>query len=93
MLQTISALGVLRNNLATAAVTAVQRHLTHVFREKRLNTIEGRARYITQLFRSEKDDPIIWRVYVEGNIQNHPEVGGYKTVSSFPVLRIHALNL
>ena len=76
----MSALGVLRNHLASTAITAVQRYLTAVFLKKRLNTLEGRAKYITQLFKSPKDHPIIWREYVEGNIQNHPEIGGYKTV-------------
>jgi hypothetical protein len=34
---------------------------------------------------------MIWREYIEGDIQNHPEVGGYKTVGLldlFSVLRI-----
>lgn len=51
-----------------------------VFRQKRLKTIEARAAYIAKLFESENDHPIIWREYVEGNIENHAEVGGYKTV-------------
>lgn len=82
-LQTTTSLGVLRNHIASEAIIAVQNHLTCVFRNKRLNTIEGRAKYITQLFKSDKDHPIIWREYVEGDIQNHPEVGGYKTVGHF----------
>jgi len=76
----MSALGVLRNHLASAAIVAVQRHLPCVFRKKKLDSIEARAKYIAELFKSEDDHPIIWREYVEGNIKNHPEVGGYKTV-------------
>jgi len=65
-----------------------------VFRKKRLNTIEARAEYITQLFKSDDDHPIIWREYTEGNIQNHPEVGGYKTVCRSPhPIRISSLNI
>lgn len=78
--QTTTSLAGLRNNLASTAIAAVQRHVVSVFRKKRLETIEGRVNYIAQLFKSKNDDPIIWREYVEGNIQNHPEVGGYKTV-------------
>ncbi|KAF9779254.1 hypothetical protein BJ322DRAFT_1113597 [Thelephora terrestris] len=69
---TISSLGVLRNHLASAAITAVQRHLTNTFRRKRLDTIHARADYITQLFKSDGDHPIIWREYVVGDIPNHP---------------------
>ena len=76
-------LGVLRNQLAPAAITAVQQHIVNVFRKKRLDTIGARAQYIAGLFRSKTDHPIIWREYVEGNIQAHPEVGGYKTVCFF----------
>jgi len=54
--------------------------LTGVFRRNRLQTIETRAKYVADLFKSDNDHPIIWREYVEGNIQNHAEVGGYKTV-------------
>lgn len=79
--KTVTSLGVLRNHIAADAVTAVQRHLPNVFRKKRLQTLEARARYIAGLFRSDDDHPFIWREYVEGDIQNHPEVGGYKTVS------------
>lgn len=90
----MSALGVFRNHLASAAITAVQRHLPCVFRKKRLDTLEGRARYIAQLFKSALDHPIIWREYVEGDIQNHPEVGGYKTVNYlFPVTSSSPLNI
>jgi len=77
---TTSALGVLRNRLATAAIAAVQTFVSDVFRKKRLDTIERRANYIAQLFPSDQDHPIIWREYVEGDIQNHPEIGGYKTI-------------
>ena len=85
-LKTITSLGVLRNHLAAAATIAVQRYLPSIFRKKRLQTIETRAQYIAQLFKSEHDHPIIWHEYVEGDIQNHPEVGGYKTVCQlFPL--------
>ena len=87
VVKTMTLLGVFRNNIASAAITAVQRHLASVFRAKRLNTIEARANYIGQLFKSAKDHPIIWREYVEGDIQNHAEIGGYKTVRClFPLL-------
>jgi hypothetical protein len=75
----MTSLGVFRNHLATATVTAVKRYLPSLFRRLRLQTIEARANYVCQLFKSDNDHPIIWREYVEGNIQNHPEVGGYKT--------------
>ncbi|KAF9644454.1 hypothetical protein BDM02DRAFT_3131744 [Thelephora ganbajun] len=77
--KTITSLGVLHNHVATDAVTAVHRYLLSVFRKKRLLNTEARAQYITGLFRSDDDHPIIWREYVEGNIQNHPEISGYKT--------------
>jgi len=54
--------------------------LSIVFRKKRLQTIEARAEHVAELFKSDNDHPIIWREYVEGDIQNHPGVGGYKTV-------------
>ena len=76
----MSALGVLRNHLASTAVTTIQRHLTNVFQKKRLNSLEGRARYIAQLFKSPVDHPIIWREYAKGDIKDHPKIGGYKTV-------------
>jgi len=79
-LQTISTLGVLHNHLTSAAISAIQQHLTKTFCSKRLNTIEARARYIAELFRPANDHPIIWQQYTEGNIQNHPEIGGYKMV-------------
>ena len=44
-----------------------------------------------QLFQSD-DHPIIWRTYVEGNIQNHPEVGGYKTVCPIFIMLLSSLN-
>ena len=70
----------LRNHIAAAAITAVQRYIPLVFSTKRLKTIEARADYAGGLFKSADDHPIIWREYVEGDIQNHAEVGGYKTV-------------
>jgi hypothetical protein len=78
--KTVVSLGVLRNHLASSAIAAVQRHLITVFRKMRLDTTNARAGYIASLFVSATDHPIIWREYVEGNIQNHPEVGGYRTV-------------
>ena len=74
----ITSLGVFCNHLATVAVLAVQEYMSVVF--KRIKTVEARAKYIDKLFESEDDHPIIWREYVEGDIKNHPEVGGYKTV-------------
>ena len=84
----MSALGVLRNHLASAAVTAVQRHLPNVFQKKWLNTLEGRARHVAKLFKSPDDHPIIWREYAEGDMKDHPEIGGYKTVrQSLPYIK------
>jgi hypothetical protein len=91
--KTILSLGVLRNHMASIAIAAVHRHLATVFRKKRLDTIETRARYITTLLASTTDHPIIWREYVEGTIQNHPEVGGYKTVWCFLYCTIFILNI
>ena len=54
--------------------------MSHVFRKKRLLTVDARASYVSRLFRSDDDHPIIWREYIEGDIQNHPKVGGYKMV-------------
>ena len=54
--------------------------MSHVFRSKRLLTVEARASHVVKLFKSDNNHPIIWREYVEGDIQNHPEVGRYKTV-------------
>ena len=70
----------LHNHLAAAAIGAVHRHMSNVFRSKRLQTLDARANYIAGLFKSDNDHPMIWQEYVEGDIQNHPEVGGYKTV-------------
>ena len=66
--------------MGTAAIVAVQEHLVVVFRQKRLKAVEARAAYIAKLFKSKDDHPIIWQEYVEGDIKNHAEVGGYKTV-------------
>lgn len=63
-----------------------------MFRKKRLQTVEARAEYVTQLFRSDDDHPIIWREYYEGDIQNHPEVGGYKTVRQALILFYNRLS-
>lgn len=78
--KTLTSVGVLRNHLAVAAIAAVQEHAPNVFRQKRLKTVEARAAYIEKLFESEDDHPIIWREYIVGDIKNHAEVGGYKTV-------------
>ena len=78
--KTITSLGVLHNHLAAAAITTIQRYLPRIFCKKRLQTIDSRAEYVEKLFRSDNDHPIIWQEYVEGDIQNHPEVGRYKTV-------------
>ena len=60
ILKTKTALGVFRNHLAAAAISAVQEHVTNVFRQTRLKTVEARAAYINKLFESEDDHPIIW---------------------------------
>lgn len=80
--KTTTALSGLRNHIATEAITAVQHHVHVVFRKNRLNSIEGRAEYIANVFKSKDDHPILWREYVEGDIRDHPERGGYKIVSS-----------
>ena len=33
-----------------------------------------------KLFKSKDNHPIIWREYIKGDIQDHPECGGYKIV-------------
>jgi hypothetical protein len=81
--QTISSLGVLRNRIGTAAVHAVHRHLGDVFRQKRLETVNARAKFVSGKFKSDDDHPFIWNQYVVGDIPNHPETGGYQTVSAW----------
>lgn len=76
----MSALGVVRNRIGTAAVFAVQRHLANIFRQKRLHTLDDRAKLVSEQFKSDDDHPFIWRQYVVGDIANHPEIGGYQTV-------------
>ena len=78
--KTITTIGVFHNHLGAAAVVAVKQHLPSVFHKKRLQTVEAQAEYISMLFLSDDDHPIIWREYAEGDIQNHAEIGGYKTV-------------
>jgi len=78
--QTLGALAAVRNRIGTSAVFAVQRHLGNVFRQKRLKKIKARAEFVSTQFKSDDDHPFIWREYVVGNIENHPEVGGYQTV-------------
>ena len=81
--QTVTAVRVMRNRFAATGIKAVQHVLTGIFRQKRLQTLKARAAYISQLFKSEDENPIIWREYIEGDIQNHPEIGGYKTITIF----------
>ena len=78
--KTTTSLGVLRNHIASEALGAVQKYLQAIHHKKKLQTVESRATYIDGLFNKEDDHLIIWREYVEGDIQNHPEIGGYKTV-------------
>ena len=66
--KTTTALGGLRNHIATEAITAVQQYIPALFCKKRLNSIEARGEYIVKLFKSKDDHPIIWREYVEGDI-------------------------
>lgn len=90
--QTITALGLLRNRIATDAITAVQHHLLGVFRAKKLKTIEARAVYIAGLFKSANDHPIIWREYVEGDIPDLTDsLDQYKTVREIVILWSSAL--
>lgn len=78
--QTVTSVGVVRNRIGTAAVFAVQRHLANMFRQKRLQTTDARAKFVSEQFKSDDDHPFIWRQYVVGDIENHPEIGGYQTV-------------
>lgn len=78
--QTVTSLAVVRNRIGTAAVFAVQHHLANVFRQKRLQTLDTRAKFVSEQFKSDDDHPFIWRQYVVGDIENHPEIGGYQTV-------------
>ena len=83
MNQTLTALGVVRNRIGTAAIFAVQRHLSNIFHKKQLRTLNARARFVSEQFKSDDDHPIIWRQFEVGNIANHPETGGYQTVRFF----------
>ena len=76
-------LGVVCNHIGTAAAFAVQRHLTNVFHQKQLQTIDARAKFVAEKFKSDDDHLIIWRQYVVGDIANHPEIRGYKTVCTY----------
>jgi hypothetical protein len=78
--QTVTSLAIVRNRIGTAAVFAVQQHLANVFRQKRLQTLDARAKFVSEQFKSDDDHPFIWRQYVVGDIENHPEIGGYQTV-------------
>ena len=92
--QTITALGVVRNRIGTAAVFAVQRYLSNVFRQKRLKTLDARAKFVSEQFKSDDDHPFLWREYSVGNIANHPETGGYQTVCVCPSCRLsHCLTI
>ena len=85
--QTITSVSVVRNRIGTAAVFAVQRHLSNMFRRKQLQTLDARADFVSQKFKSNDDHPFIWNHYVVGDIPNHPGVGGYQTVSACTVLQ------
>jgi hypothetical protein len=64
--KTNTAIGFLRNQISVVAVTTIQRHLPNVFDQKKLQTIEARAEYISKLFKpGDRDHPIIWREYTE----------------------------
>ena len=78
--QTITSLGVARNRIGTTAALAVQCHLTSIFRQRQLSTLDARAQFVSKKFKSDDDHPFIWNQYVVGDIPNHPETGGYKTV-------------
>ena len=78
--QTITSLGVLCNHIASTALNMVKCHLSTVWSSKRLKSIEARAGYINSLFLSDDEHPMIWCEYVEGNVQNHPKIGGYQMV-------------
>lgn len=78
--QTVTAVGVARNRIGTAALFAVQRHLANIFRQKRLQTLNARAKFVSEQFRSDDDHPFIWYQYTVSDIPNHPETGGYRIV-------------
>lgn len=63
------------------AVFSVQRYLANMFRQKRLQTLDARAKFVSEQFKSDDDHPFIWRQYVVGDIPNRPGTGGYQTVS------------
>ena len=78
-------LNILRTSIASDAVNAVNNYLPQIWCSKKLDTIKARASYVRKLFKSDKEDPFIWREFVEGDIQEHPEIGGYKMASRIPL--------
>ena len=73
------------NRIGTAALYAVQHYLASVFRQKQLKTLDARAKLVSSQFKSEDDHPFIWRQYTVSELPNHPETGGYQTVSTRPL--------
>ena len=76
----VTSLGVVHNHIGTAAVFVVQSYLANMFQQKRLQTLDARAEFISKKFKSNDDHPFIWCQYMVGDIANHPETGGYQTV-------------
>lgn len=76
----VTSLGVVHNHIGTAAVFVVQSYLANMFQQKRLQTLDARAEFISKKFKSNDDHPFIWCQYMVGDIANHPGIGGYQTV-------------
>ena len=79
--QTFTSLSFVRNRIGVAGVSAVQRHLANVFRQRQLKRLDARAKFVSEKFKSNDDHPFIWNQYVISDIPNHPGTGGYQTVS------------
>ena len=62
-------------------MNTVKVYLKAVFKKKQLKSLEARAKFISDQFKSNDDHPIIWHEYRVSDIPNHPETGGYQTVS------------